>query len=50
MGNFCATDVYKDIKEKYPQDFEKYIIGEEMKKILNDKLAAAQTGIAASVG
>jgi hypothetical protein len=34
MGNFCATDIYKEVKEKDPQRFEQFLVGEEVKKAL----------------
>jgi hypothetical protein len=48
MGNFCATDVYNEIKQNYPEDFQKYIIGSEMKKTLKDRVVSAEAKIAAS--
>ena len=35
MGNFCTTDIYKEIKEANPEQFQKYILAEELKKSVN---------------
>ena len=45
MGNVCGTDIYNEIKEAYPCDFQKFMIGVEMKKILKDKAVSAEAKI-----
>jgi hypothetical protein len=35
MGNFCATDIYKEVKERNPEQFQQFLVGEEVKKALN---------------
>jgi hypothetical protein len=43
MGNFCNnSDVYKQIKETYPQEFSQFLVGEEIKKSLTQQIDSAK--------
>ena len=43
MGNLCADDMYKQVKEKYPQDFQKFVEMKEIEKQIMTKTQELQT-------
>ncbi len=45
MGNLCATDIYKEVKEKNPEQFQQFLIGEEVKKALNERVDSVKTKV-----
>lgn len=36
MGNFCGTDLYKQVKDKYKSEFTKFIVTRNTIKTLDD--------------
>lgn len=50
MGNICGTDIYKEVKEKYPEEFAKYLTGEEIKKNLCAQVESAQSKVGLAAG
>lgn len=42
MGNLCADDMYKQVKEKYPQDFQKFVEMKEIEKQIQTKTQELQ--------
>lgn len=48
MGNLCATDSYKDILTKYPDELKKYITGEQIKKSLTQTVGNVGNGVTAA--
>lgn len=37
MGNLCADDMYKQVKEKYPQEFQQFVEMTEIQKQVEAK-------------
>lgn len=37
MGNLCADDMYKQVKEKYPQEFQQFVAMKEIEKQVDAK-------------
>ncbi len=37
MGNLCADNMYQQVKDKYPQDFQKFVEMSEVSKQLESK-------------
>jgi hypothetical protein len=48
MGNFCATDIYKEIKEANPEQFQKYILAEELKKGVTERVDSVKSKVTAT--
>lgn len=48
MGNFCGTDIYKQIKEEYPNEFSKYLVGEELKKGISQQIDSTKSKVTAT--
>ncbi len=49
MGNFCGTDIYKQLKEKYPEDLGKYLLGQQLKKGLEQKVNDSKNNLTNTV-
>jgi hypothetical protein len=49
MGNLCSDNPYNQIKELYPQDFQKYIEASELEKQVSSNFTEKQAKLNSSI-
>lgn len=49
MGNMCGVNLYQEVKEKYGNQFQQYVVGDQVKALLADKISNLQSSLSSQI-